>query len=909
MPRIAGQHFALTTNSLNINGGLGRLLISALIPLVAVLGTGADLITLKAHATSVVTTSTTSTPPLNERVLVVYNSNDQESIDVANYYMSRRNIPATNKCAVSPSSTVGVSWTEFDTAIQTPVRNCLTSLGRDNILYVVFAYNTPYKLWDAPPSISVNYPAYSAIDGERQNQYWGQGGGWSDATPDAYPDWIEVDFSGSKTINQINIFTLQDDYSSPVEPTPNTTFSLYGIVDFDVQYWDGSSWVTVPNGSVVGNDKVWRTFTFSDITTSKIRTLVRKSLANYSRVTEIEAFQSGAPAALNVASAANGATAIASSVLQTAGEAGLSIDQRVADIWGQTAFGVNPYYADAQSKANVYAPFVSLADYRSSSSGLPVYSVWRLDAKDATLAKGLVDKAIAAEGGGLSGQGCFDRNRGDISTSQDSGYTAGDWDIYRAAEFARGRGFTVIEDANEAEFGIAPAPLRCDSAALYAGWYSYNNYNDAFSWNPGAIGFHLDSASAFDPRGGTNWSANAIQRGITVTAGSVSEPYLEGLSHVDGVFHDLFQGANVGDALLRNTYWLKWNIIYLGDPLYRPFQNPDLNPTPTPTPNPTPGSDVVWVEDVLPAGATSSGDAEGWNWIGVDPGPYSGTLSNQSNLVQGLHQHYFYGASGTLVVNTGDVLIAYVYLDPANLPSEVMLQWNDGTWEHRAYWGANQIGWGVDGTVSRRYMGQLPLAGQWVRLEVPAAELGLEGRTLNGMAFTLYGGRASWDHAGKSSNVNTPPPTPVPSPTPTPIPAPSPTPTPTPTPTPSPSPTPTPTPSPSPSPSPIPSPTPLPDFTISATPSSQIVRRGGQTTYTVTVTPIGGFTGTVTLGVSGLPNGASAQFYPPTLTGSGSSMMTVTTLSTAKLGTSTLTINGTSGGLQRTTSVSLSLKK
>jgi RHS repeat-associated protein len=102
-------------------------------------------------------------------------------------------------------------------------------------------------------------------------------------------------------------------------------------------------------------------------------------------------------------------------------------------------------------------------------------------------------------------------------------------------------------------------------------------------------------------------------------------------------------------------------------------------------------------------------------------------------------------------VSTGEKLVAYVYLDPSNAPSEVMLQWNDGTWEHRAYWGANQIGWGADGTESRRYMGALPATGQWVRLEVPASQVGLEGHTLNGMAFTLYGGKATWDRAGKSS--------------------------------------------------------------------------------------------------------------------------------------------------------------
>jgi RHS repeat-associated protein len=122
-----------------------------------------------------------------------------------------------------------------------------------------------------------------------------------------------------------------------------------------------------------------------------------------------------------------------------------------------------------------------------------------------------------------------------------------------------------------------------------------------------------------------------------------------------------------------------------------------------------------------------------------------------SNVTVGEHQHYFYGATQTLQVNAGDRLYAYVYLDPANLPSTVMLQWNDGTWEHRAYWGANNIPWGTDGADSKRYMGALPAAGGWVRLEVQASSVGLEGKTLNGMAFTLCGGRANWDNAGKTN--------------------------------------------------------------------------------------------------------------------------------------------------------------
>jgi hypothetical protein len=48
-------------------------------------------------------------------------------------------------------------------------------------------------------------------------------------------------------------------------------------------------------------------------------------------------------------------------------------------------------------------------------------------------------------------------------------------------------------------------------------------------------------------------------------------------------------------------------------------------------------------------------------------------------------------------------------------------------------------------------MGTLPPAGQWVRLEVPAGAVGLEGGTLSGMAFILSDGKATWDYSGKSS--------------------------------------------------------------------------------------------------------------------------------------------------------------
>jgi len=96
-----------------------------------------------------------------------------------------------------------------------------------------------------------------------------------------------------------------------------------------------------------------------------------------------------------------------------------------------------------------------------------------------------------------------------------------------------------------------------------------------------------------------------------------------------------------------------------------------------------------------------------------------------------------------------------------------------------------------------------------------------------------------------------------------------------------------------------------PNFTISATPSSQTVTAGSGTSYTTSVSAVNGFTGTVTFSVSGLPSGASGSFSPTTVAGSGSSTLSVSTNSTTPAGTFTLTITGTSGSLVHSATVSL----
>jgi hypothetical protein len=96
---------------------------------------------------------------------------------------------------------------------------------------------------------------------------------------------------------------------------------------------------------------------------------------------------------------------------------------------------------------------------------------------------------------------------------------------------------------------------------------------------------------------------------------------------------------------------------------------------------------------------------------------------------------------------------------------------------------------------------------------------------------------------------------------------------------------------------------PTPDYSLSVSPASASVVQGAGTNYTVTVTPSGGFTGSVTLSVSGLPSGAAGTFSPnPTTT---TSTLAVTTSTTTPAGSYPLTITGVSGTLSHTTSATL----
>ena len=95
------------------------------------------------------------------------------------------------------------------------------------------------------------------------------------------------------------------------------------------------------------------------------------------------------------------------------------------------------------------------------------------------------------------------------------------------------------------------------------------------------------------------------------------------------------------------------------------------------------------------------------------------------------------------------------------------------------------------------------------------------------------------------------------------------------------------------------------NFHITANPSSLTITAGNSANSTTTVYPVNGFSGSVSLSASGLPNGVTAGFNPnPTST---TSTLTLTVSGTASTGTSPITITGVSGSLTNTTTLNLTV--
>ncbi len=246
-------------------------------------------------------------------------------------------------------------------------------------------------------------------------------------------------------------------------------------------------------------------------------------------------------------------------------------DQRAA-VDSEIALALNTSYPLDRWQPNPY--FVGFARQKKQ---LPfnkdqVLFVSRLDGPSPAIVHRMIDDSLYAEQHGLQGNAWFDARWPLPKKKKLQGYALYDASIHKAASLTeKMSSLSVHLDEKERLFQPGEAP----DAALYCGWYSLAKYVDAFSWQRGAVGYHIASSecTTLRKKGSQVWCKRMLEEGIAATIGPVAEPYVQGFPLPEIFFSFLLDGYyTLAESYFLSLPYLSWQMVLLGDPLYRPFR-------------------------------------------------------------------------------------------------------------------------------------------------------------------------------------------------------------------------------------------------------------------------------------------------------------------------------------------------
>ena len=220
--------------------------------------------------------------------------------------------------------------------------------------------------------------------------------------------------------------------------------------------------------------------------------------------------------------------------------------------------------------------FVGFGKRKLEISADGVLMISRLDGPTEDIVKRIIDDSVEVEKKGLKGTAYFDarwrKPEGERAKQADSGYAYYDRSIHLAAErIGKSGRMPVVVDSEERLFKEG----ECPEAALYCGWYSLARYIGAFSWKPGAVGYHIASGecATLKKENSQVWCKRMLEEGVAATVGPVSEPYVDGFPVPEVFFGLLAEGRlTLAECYALSVPYLSWRMVLIGDPLYRPFR-------------------------------------------------------------------------------------------------------------------------------------------------------------------------------------------------------------------------------------------------------------------------------------------------------------------------------------------------
>jgi subtilase family serine protease len=101
----------------------------------------------------------------------------------------------------------------------------------------------------------------------------------------------------------------------------------------------------------------------------------------------------------------------------------------------------------------------------------------------------------------------------------------------------------------------------------------------------------------------------------------------------------------------------------------------------------------------------------------------------------------------------------------------------------------------------------------------------------------------------------------------------------------------------------------IPGFGLTASSPAVSVVQGGSGTSVITSTVLNGFDSGISLSATGQPAGVTVTFSPPSITGAGTSIMTIAVSPSTVIGTYSIKVMGTSGSITEIVTVSLMVAK
>lgn len=217
--------------------------------------------------------------------------------------------------------------------------------------------------------------------------------------------------------------------------------------------------------------------------------------------------------------------------------------------------------------------FVGFKDPSASIQREDVLMVSRLDGPSLDVVRKRLEETLATEKTGLEGRAYFDARWPDTQKKKTKGYGLYDQSIHRAAQrVEKSDLLAVTVDDKQTLFPPGSAP----QTALYCGWYSLAKYVDAFSWVPGAVGYHIASSECTTLRRQSSrvWCKMMLEKGAAATIGPVTEPYVQAFPLPEVFFGLLVDGhLTLAECYLASLPFLSWQMVLVGDPLYQPFRH------------------------------------------------------------------------------------------------------------------------------------------------------------------------------------------------------------------------------------------------------------------------------------------------------------------------------------------------